>query len=285
MFIPESGLLKNSNTFFHTPSKVAHSTFLYMLCAGEFFCDGNYNVVRDNIPNYPNYLIMYIKEGCGTVVFDQKTYSAKANDVILLNCHKPHAYYTNTGWVTLWVHFEGIAAKEFFELLYNRFGVVLSLNESNIIQKNMSIIIDRLKESKPLPESAFSYYLYRMLTEMIMLSSDYPESDKFKVNLISDAITYIETNYNNKITLNELTAYVNISPFHFSRIFKKETGYSPYEYVIKTRINKAKEMLKNTKMSIKEIAFNVGYEYESSFIDIFHKLVNYTPNEFRNMRL
>lgn len=281
MFIPEKGLLKNSNTYFHTPSKIAKSTFFYMLYAGEFFCDGNYRVERDN---YHNYLIMYVKEGCGSVVFDQKIYTAKTNDVIFLNCHEPHAYYTDAGWNTVWIHFDGNTTRMFFELLYNRFGVILPLGNSNVIQRNLSIIIDRLKESKPLPESVFSYYIHRMLTEMILLSSDYPE-EATKPNPILEAISYIETKYTEKISINELASYVNISPYYFSRVFKKETGYSPYEYIIKTRIDKAKELLKKTPMSIKEVAFNVGFNDESNFVDTFHRIVKYTPKEFRSTPL
>lgn len=282
MFIPEKGLLKNSNTYFHTPSKIAQSTFFYMIYAGEFFCDGNYRVERDN---YHNYLIMYVKEGSGTVVFDNRSYTAKENDVIFLNCHNPHVYYTNTGWNTVWIHFDGNTSRMFFELLYSRFGVVLSLGNSNVIQRNMFIIIDKLKELKPLPESVFSYYIHRMLTEMILLSSDYPEEDTARINPVIDAITYIETNYTEKISIDELSSYVNISLYHFSRIFKKETGYSPYEYVIKTRIDKAKELLKKTPLSIKEVAFNVGFNCESNFVDTFHRTVKHTPKEFRNMPL
>lgn len=88
-----------------------------------------------------------------------------------------------------------------------------------------------------------------------------------------------------KLTIEKLAAYVNISPFHFSRIFKKETGYSPYEYIIKTRIDKAKTLLKKTKLGIKEIAFEVGFNSEANFSNTFHMNVNMTPKEFRNTPL
>lgn len=282
MFIPEKGLLKNSNTYFHTPSKVAKSIFFYMIQAGEFFCNGNYRIERNSCNSF---LVMYVRSGSGVVMFNNSSYIAKANDVIILNCHEPHGYYTEVGWETLWVHFDGNASKPFFELLYNRFGIVLSIDESNVIQQSLSHIINSLKDSKPLPESVFSYYIHRMLSEMIILSSNPSEVKIGKINPVLDAINYIENNYKEKISLKALSAYVNISTYHFSRIFKKETGYSPYEYIIKTRIDKAKIMLKKTRMSIKEIAFEVGFNCESNFVDSFHRSVNQTPKSFRDTHL
>jgi AraC family transcriptional regulator len=216
------------------------------------------------------------------VIFDNNTYSAKVNDVIFLNCHEPHGYYTETGWEILWVHFDGNSSKQFFELIYNLSGVILPLGKSNVIQHSLTSIINGYKTSKPLPESVFSLYIHRILTEMILLSSNYSDIEAPKINPVFEAITYIESNYSKNISLKDVSSYVNLSPYHFSRIFKKETGYSPYEFIIKTRIDKAKILLKQTNMSIKEIAFSVGFNCESNFIDTFRKSINQTPKAFRD---
>jgi AraC family transcriptional regulator len=278
MFIPEKGLLSNSNTFFHTPSKTAKSTYFYMISSGEFFCNRDYRVERNN---YNSYLIMYIKKGSGVVLFNNVSYTAKTNDVIILNCHQPHGYYTEEGWETLWLHFDGNTIKSFFELLYSRIGLVMPTGNSIVVKHILTDIVDRYKENKPLPESVISYSIHRMLTEMILISSDHKYEDN-ATNPVLDAMTYIESNYHRKITINELSDYVNISPFHFSRLFKKETNYSPYEFIIKIRIDKARILLKKTHKSIKEIAFEVGFNCESNFVDAFHKRVNQTPKSFRN---
>ena len=78
MFIREKGVLPNSNRFFHTPSKIALSTFFYMICTGEFICDGTYKVERDN---FNSFLIMYVKEGNGVALDKNKSFTAKENDV------------------------------------------------------------------------------------------------------------------------------------------------------------------------------------------------------------
>lgn len=279
MYIPEKGVLKNSNIYFHTPSSIAKSAFFYLKCAGEFFCNGNYRVERDT---FYSYLIMYIKEGEGYISVDNRTYPAKANDAVLLNCHQPHLYYTHSGWETLWIHFDGNSSQQLFELLNNHFGFVLPMGESLVINRYLSMIVDGFKNKKPLSEVLVSCHIHRMLAEMLLISSSCREPRLESFNPILDAIIYIEDNYQSKITVEDLATYVKISPFHFSRIFKKETGYSPYEYIIKTRIDHAKMLLKKTRFNIKEIAFGVGFNSESNFVNTFRESVSLTPNKFRN---
>lgn len=282
MHIREKGVLENSRIYFHTPSNIAKSLFFYMISAGEFYCNENYRVERET---FYSYLIMYVKKGNGIVSVDNRTFQAHANDVVMLNCHKPHLYYTDTGWETVWLHFDGSSSKNIFELLYSRFGVVLSMEDSLVVQHCLSMILEGFRHNKPLPEAVVSCHIHRMLTEMFLMSSNSADLPANRINPVLDAITYIHSNFNRKITLEELAANVKVSTFHFSRVFKKETGYSPYEYVIKTRIDQAKVLLKRTGASVKEIAYEVGFNSESNFINTFHASVSLTPNEFRNTPL
>ena len=74
---------------------------------------------------------------------------------------------------------------------------------------------------------------------------------------------------------------VNWSQSHFSREFKAHTGYSPYEYIILRRIDKAKHMLTSTQMTVKQIAYHTGYNSEENFIHSFQKNVGLSPSLFR----
>lgn len=281
MYIREKGVLNNSHTFFHTPSNMAKLMFFYINSAGHFFCNSDYSVSRDD---YSSFLLMYIKKGNGSVFYENKTYQVKENDVIILDCHKPHKYSAEN-FETLWVHFDGNTSKEFFNILYDRSGCVFSLGKANkniVILKHLSYIIDTFKSNKIPAEPIVSCYIQRMLTELLLISSDYSNENVNNSNPILDAITHIENNYKNKITLEELSSKVNLSSFYFSRIFKKETGYSPYEYIIMIRLNEAKKLLKSTKLPIKEIAFSTGFNSESNFVTCFKNNTNVTPKEFRN---
>ncbi len=83
------------------------------------------------------------------------------------------------------------------------------------------------------------------------------------------------------LTLDDLAARASLSPYYFTRLFKKETGFTPHEYLIAMRINSAKFLLKTTSASIKEICFLTGFASESSFCTTFKKWVNATPSSYR----
>ncbi len=98
--------------------------------------------------------------------------------------------------------------------------------------------------------------------------------------VIEDAKLYINTNYSKEITLEDVSKEVCISPQYFSRLFKEETGYNFIEYLIDLRIERAKELLTNTNMSIKEICFEVGYGDPNYFSRLFKKIVGMAATEY-----
>jgi AraC family transcriptional regulator len=279
MYTMEKGVLRNSGIYFHTPSTTARTSYFYLNCAGEFFCNGDYRVERET---YHSFLIMYIRKGSGFVSFNNRTFNVCENDAVILDCHQRHSYYTNTGWETLWIHFDGNSGRDFFEQIYARSGAVISMGESITVYRYLSMIINGFRDNRPLHEALVSSHIHRMLAEMLMISSSSTDYSSDRNSTVIDAIMYINTNFNRWITVNDLADCVKLSLFHFSRVFKKETGYSPYEYIIKTRIDHAREYLKRTRLTVKEISFAVGFKSESNFVNTFRKCVNLTPNEFRN---
>lgn len=277
MEINEVGVLNTSEMHFCTPSNSAKTMFFYLTSVGHFYCDGNYVVKRDT---FNSFLLMVVVKGEGTVAFEGKTYAIKANDLVFLNCHKPHCYKSSGGWETYWVHFDSQLASHFFDLIYDRTGCVIPLFDNLCIKKNIEDIIQALSEEEPLAEPVVSAYLHTILTELIMHTNAFQNISQ-GTGFVLDAIIYIEANYDKQLTLQEVAEKVNMSLFHFSRVFKKETGYAPYEYIIKTRINHAKNLLKRSDKTVKQVAFEVGFNSETNFIQTFHRMTDMTPYVFK----
>jgi AraC family transcriptional regulator len=95
-------------------------------------------------------------------------------------------------------------------------------------------------------------------------------------------LEYINDHLENELTLAELAIAVEISPYHFARLFKQSTGLTPHQYVMNCRIERAKLLLAEKKLSIAEIGDYVGFRSPSHFIAVFRKHTSMTPKAYRN---
>ena len=98
------------------------------------------------------------------------------------------------------------------------------------------------------------------------------------------ACEYIEKNFQENINLNKISNYVSLSKNYFCNIFKKETGITIWDYLIRIRMEEAKRMLLETEQKTYEISERVGYDDPSYFGRLFKKYTGFTPMEFRESR-
>lgn len=105
-------------------------------------------------------------------------------------------------------------------------------------------------------------------------------SQKMK-ELLQAAKEYIDVNYNKQITLSDVADYIFFSESYFAHSFKQEFGISPKSYLLKIRIDAAKELLENSDLKIGDIALTVGFSGQQRFNDIFKKSENITPLQYR----
>ena len=99
--------------------------------------------------------------------------------------------------------------------------------------------------------------------------------------IIRDAKAYIENHVYKDISLDLVAKEVNISPYYFSKIFKEEIGENFIDYITNIRIERAKKLLRDKTLSIKEICMEVGYKDPNYFSRLFKKSVGFTPTEYR----
>jgi len=96
-------------------------------------------------------------------------------------------------------------------------------------------------------------------------------------------ISYINTNFSSELTLASLAEQVNMNPVYISSLFKKNFGFTFKDYLLKLRIDKATQLLKNTSATVESIAFECGFSSSNHFCKTFKRLVGMSPLMFRNL--
>jgi AraC family transcriptional regulator len=93
---------------------------------------------------------------------------------------------------------------------------------------------------------------------------------------------YVREHLTEDIPIEALAALVELSSFHFFRVFKQTTGMTPLQFVIRERISRAQQFIRETSRSVIEIGLEVGYTSPSHFAQVFRRVVGVTPTEFRS---
>ena len=98
---------------------------------------------------------------------------------------------------------------------------------------------------------------------------------------VNTVVAFIEEHAAETVGVKKLASVVNMSPFHFARMFKGALGVPPHAYITNVRMERAKRLLATSNMSLREIATTVGYQTQAHFTGVFHKQVGMTPRTYR----
>lgn len=260
--------------FINFPPKDKAMPFFITL-AGITYPNENYKITR---PNSPCLCVEYILEGEGCVICgDKKTYPKKG-DAYLLPPGKDHYYFSDSKnpWKKMWFNAGGSLINNLLAV-YNPSGTVLF---HNCDIKNFLYEIFEAGENRdltPHQKHEHSAVIFHKILQ-------YMQNNTFKSGLSEEIELlkgYISDNITKNITLKELSKLVYLSESQVIRIFKRDLGKTPYEYIIDLKLNRAKNLLINTNLMIKQIAFELGFSDEHYFSYLFKEKTGKTPSQFR----
>lgn len=238
-----------------------------------------------------HYLFHYILSGTGILFADDskgntKEYRIKSNQGFMIFPNQITTYISdkNLPWEYAWVEFDGLRVREALSIA----GLSCDNPVYHARFKDLreAMIQEMLYLTEHEKASPFHLIGHLYLFFDAMLRSITPETDTNRKRLqdyyIHEALSYIEQNFQNDITVEDIAKICGLNRSYFGKIFKTSTGKTPQQFLLTYRMIKASELLKLTKLSIGDIGNAVGYPNQLHFSRAFKNVYGISPREWRN---
>lgn len=264
----------------HTPSHSIRRRFFYVEEIGYFQAYPSYYTRRANLNSF---LICHTLSGKGVLKIADKDYSLLPGTTAWINCTIPHYYACAhpDAWEFLWFHFNGPCALGYYEEFVKNGYQIFQESDNDFTPIKIRNLLNTIQKKKNDSDIIASGIISELLTHLLVISSDTKNASNPIPSYIEDSIKKINIDFQFPLTLDALSHSFGVSKYHFSREFKRYTNMSPNEYLITTRLNYAKELLKYSSLSVEQVAYQCGFHHLSYFAKQFRKHENVTPLQFR----
>ncbi len=248
---------------------------------------------------HERYEIWYCLKGETQFFIHDKTYNIFKGNIILINKNTLHKILIDKEKIKQNERFvvefnesfltEGNLKIEQMEKLlfcFNQQRYVLNLDAAvrTEIEKNFFKIMEQYTDKK----IHFKMYMRILLIETLIVlnrivKNTIPDREKdlsLSEQKIQEAVKYINENYNQDISLEQIARKHSISKYYFCRIFKNITGFNFVDYLNHVRINEAQKLILNSNLNVSNIAEKVGYNNVVHFSRMFKKIIGCPPSKY-----
>jgi len=256
----------------------------------EFYFDIDTDIMRPNKKTmrkhcHNHFEIYFITKGNCCYFIENKVYHLIPGDIILI----PEGIMHNTEYQNTIYTRKLISCSEYFipECIKSLLPSLLYLYRNPEIIESVEQIFSKVEEEyankDSLSEDIFKCYTHMLFFLLVRHPNQYIPQQEEK-HYIDDAIHYLQNNYTQQISLQDVSGRYFVSPEHFSRVFKQKTGFNVSEYLNILRLQKAENLLKQlTAAPITEIAEDCGFDDSNYFCVKFKKLYGMPPKKFQTL--
>lgn len=256
----------------------------------------NKDKINTKYHNHDFLELSYVTSGTGMYKINNEYFKIKAGDLLIFNPKVYHREYISKGEENGEVH---IGIKNFkldympkdYLMPEGFYGIINFIKYKKNFENCYSDIINEQKSSEPGYDLVLKSLVMKLMVLILRETGNYKtitdeksctfESSE-KSNIVHTIISFMNENYMHDISLDKISKNMYLSPVYISKIFKEETGDSPINYLIKTRLEQASYLLlADNRMSVKEISKRVGYDDAYYFSKLFKKYYGASPRRWQ----
>ena len=248
---------------------------LYFEMCGTTYPNKNYAINR---PNSRIACIEYIVSGQGHVTVGDKSFSPVAGDTYFLPIGASHSYHSdkNDPWEKIWINLSG----EMVDSLAKLYRIddtyhFPDLDTSDLLQKFQYYAEHQEHEHIREKCTALLISLFCRMSSSLYT----PKSEN--LSPVQRMLDYINLHETDPIRIEQLAEACQKSTSQAERLFRAEMGLPPYRYILNRKIELAKHLLRETAMSVQEIASYLSFEDEFYFSGLFRRKVGIPPSKYR----
>lgn len=238
-----------------------------------------------------HYLFHYVFSGKGLLYSTDSSglthkYTISANHGFLISPRQINTYVADekNPWEYAWIEFDGLKAKECLD----NAGLTIDAPIYRTTDKKSLPLLETelmtIAKSQNTQSSLYQIgHLYLFLDLLVKSSFSYNDLSAGRVKdfYIREAITFIEQNYMNSISIEDIAQFCNLNRSYLGKLFKETVNKTPQQFLIYYRMNQAAELLRFSDMSINEIGKSVGYQNQLHFSRAFKNVYGESPSQWR----
>lgn len=242
---------------------------------------------RERPQGLEDFLLMYCVGGEGSVQYSQNSmYQLKQGQVTVLPPNTSHLYYASKDnpWSIYWIHLNGKQLTQLWRKGY--------LGESKYLLSSGCLLLETLfNECFYVMKQKYAekeyFYLCQIVSHILGVICNFVSpivTTEKGENAVQSAIAFMKQNLHRSITLGELSQLTYYSPSYLNQLFQRIKQSSPIEYFIQMKIQAASRELYFSKLPIKDVALNYGFDDPLYFSRLFKKAFGVSPNAYRNQQ-
>ncbi len=254
------------------------------------------------------YEMVYVKKGIAVFEIDGIKTTLAPNDIIIIKPQKVHTLTVQDNSICEFIvlHFSftsgngkrgisypsEISMEDFINFFTGHHtGPFLKLKVNH--KNEIITLLNRIVTEQAEEQFGSEFLVYLFILELFVMISrvlklewerSITDDNPKQKELVQLAEQYIRDYFEREISLKDICGYVFLSPGYFVRIFKRETGHTPINYLINIRVERAKELLAESDVKASDIALSVGFSNQQRLNETFKKITGMTPIEYRKSR-